>query len=196
MAILGRSGSGKSYLAQKIIALYPRVIIFDSLYEYSETGEIQHDFEGFSEFMLKHENEQSFRTVVQFGVENSHQNEEFEQMLRVAYYRGRCAIFIDEVQNFSTVHIIPEWLRQVVLTGRHQEIALIFTTQRPGELHKTLLSQSNKIFCGNLHSQVDIKTMSNYLDRPAEEIANLPDRKFIYWTPGEKSIIIDNDLSI
>lgn len=195
ISLIGRSGCGKSYLGKEILALYPRAIIFDSLYEYGDLGNVHHSFESFSEDLLKNQKSDKFRTVVQFDIESANTSTEFDEMMRISYYRGQVMIFIDEVQNFSTVHLLPTWLRQVVLTGRHQGIGLIYTTQRPGELHKTLLSQSSKIFCGNLHSQNDIKTMSNYLDRPSEEISNLPDRKFIFWTPGQKSIIIDNKIS-
>lgn len=195
IGILGRSGTGKSYLAQKILEIYPRKIIFDSLYEYSNFGDIFHNFNDFSENIIKNKNSNNFSTIIQFDIESANNSDEFEEMLRISYYRGNCCVFIDEIQNFSTVHYLSYWLRQMILTGRHRKICFIYTTQRPGELHKTILSQTSKIFCGNLHSNNDIKTMANYLGKNDEEISNLEDRKFIYWTPGKQSVIINNDLS-
>lgn len=195
IAILGRSGSGKSFLAQKIASVYPRLFIFDTLYEYSNNGETVHTFEDFSENLIRNENSQEFVTVIQFDIEDSGNTQEFNEMLRCIYYRGNCTIFIDEIQNFSNVHQMPDWLRKTCLTGRHRQIGLIYTTQRPGELHKTILSQASKVFCGNLHTLSDIRTMSNYLGKSDNEISELPDRKFIYWIPGQPTKLINNDLT-
>ncbi len=191
---IGQSGCGKSYLARKL--QYPRCVIFDTLHEYDDETLIAQNFEHFTQLVLslQRENKSEFRLVYQFDPESGVNEAEFNQALRVLYYRGDCQIVIEEVQNFSTTHALPHWLRQCFLTGRHRNISLQMTTQRPGELNKTLLSQCRHAFFGQLFEKNDIEYCRAVLGQRAYELASLKPREFLYFSPGQPTKKITNDL--
>lgn len=193
---LGRRGSGKSYLARRLSEAYPRKVIFDSLGEYSDSdGVICHSFDSFCEEVLKTENSPSFTLIYQFDVESENNANEFNQALRVLYFRGSVLIIVEEIQLYSSPHNLPVWLKNCLLTGRHRNLGLMFTTQRPGECHKTIISQSNHVFCGSLHEKNDIEYTRCVLGERAYDLATLKERHFIYFRPGKETLQIDNNLN-
>lgn len=191
--IMGRRKCGKSFLSQNLQKLWPRKVIIDSLNEY--TGEmVVHDFEGFAAELarLKAENKDSFTLIFQFDPENAVSDLEFEHVMRLCYYFGNIQVVIEEVQIYCSVHSMPHWLQQALLTGRHQNLSLMFTTQRPGELHKTILSQCAHIFCGQIIEGNDLRYLSSFLRKNTDELIKIPEREFLYFHNGQ-TIIIKND---
>lgn len=192
--ILGRRGCGKSYLAKRIQDPYPRKVIFDTLGEYTDNdGIICQGFNDFCEKVIQTQTAERFTLIYQFDIEQESNGSEFSEALRVLYYRGSVFICIEEIQNFASTHSLPMWLKNCLLTGRHRNVGLLFTTQRPGECHKTIVSQSNHVFCGSLHEKNDIDYVRAVLGDKAFELASLPERKFIYFRPGQETRLIEND---
>lgn len=193
---LGRRGSGKSYLARRIQSAYPRKVIFDPLSEYSDSdGIICHSFEEFSKAVLETENEKKFTLVYQFDIECEDHSSEFNQALRVLWHRGNVLIVCEEIQMLASAHYLPMWLRNQLLTGRHRNNGLLFTTQRPGECHKTIISQSNHVFCGSLHERNDVDYVRAVLGDDAFKLADFPERHFLYFRPGGIIMRIDNNFN-
>ncbi len=193
---LGRRGCGKSHLARRIQSAYPRKVIFDPLGEYSDAdGVICHDFQSFAEAVLKTQNDHSFTLVYQFDIEREDHVGEFNQALRVLWHRGNLLVVCEEIQMLSAPHSLPMWMRNQLLTGRHRNNALLFTTQRPGECHKTIISQSNHVFCGSLHERNDVEYVRSVIGDRAYDLSDAPDREFIYFRPGQPIADIDNDFN-
>lgn len=181
--IMGRRGCGKSYLCKKIQSVWPRRIIIDSLSEYTE-GDIVFNFFEFTEKLkyYKTHNISQFEIVYQFDPENELSEEEFNQIMRVSYYFGNVQVVIEECQLYSNPHRMPKWLKNSLLTGRHQNMSLLFTTQRPAELHKTILSQCTHIFCGQILEGNDLRYLSSFLGRETDKLPTMPERQFLYFT--------------
>lgn len=191
---LGRRGSGKSYLAKKIASVYPRRVIFDSLGEFSdEHGDVVLNFDEFCQKIRDTEHSRSFTIIFQFDPESESHVSEFNQALRILWHRGNVLILIEEIQLYSSPHSMCLWLQNCLLTGRHRNIGLIFTTQRPGECHKTIISQANHVFCGSLHEKNDIEYTRSILGSKSYELSSLPERQFLYFRPGQEIIQINND---
>ena len=185
--IMGQRGCGKSYLCKNIQSIWPKRVIFDTLGEYSDEGNTCYSFEEFCNKMilLKSSNSLSFILIVQFDPETSLSDTEFNEMIRICYYFGNIQIVIEEVNNHSSPHNLPHWLRNCLLTGRHRNLSLIFTTQRPGELNKTILSQCKHIFIGKMVEGNDINYVKSFLGKDnAIKLINLADRRFIYFNNG------------
>lgn len=181
--VMGTRGCGKSFLARNIQKLFPRRIIFDTLNEYP--GETIHSFDElcFKLEDIERNNISDFELIYQFDPESDDAVIEFDQAMRLAYYLGNLQIVIEEVQEFSGPHNLPKWLRNCLLKGRHRNISVLCTTQRPGELNKTILSQSRHIFCGNLIEGNDLRYISSFLGQNSESLTTLPPRQFIYFSP-------------
>lgn len=157
--------------------------MFDTLDEYSE-GDLVYSFDEYSARLQSYlkEKREAFVLVFKFDPESDTDHVEFDQAMRLAYYYGNLQVVIEEIQEFSSPHQMPKWLKNCLLTGRHQKISIIATTQRPGELHKTILSQSSHIFCGRIIEGNDLRYVSSFLNQDAEKLSRLPDRRFVYFS--------------
>ena len=187
---MGTRGCGKSYLCQEIQKIFPRRIVIDSVDEYSDENAV-FSFAEFADRIVEIERAKTktFEIVFKFDPEIGQNTDEFDQVMRCAYYFGNVQIVIEEVQLFSSPHNVPKWLKNCLLTGRHQGLSLIFTTQRPGELNKTVLSQCNHIFCGRIVEGNDLRYVAAFLNQDAEKLAGLQDRNFVYFSKnGVKQI--------
>lgn len=194
LLVMGRRGCGKSYLAKKIQSIWPRRVILDTLNEYTE-GTIVFTFDEFCNALtqLKATNQESFTLIFHFDPESKLNEIEFDQIMRLCYYFGNIQVVLEEVQIFSSPHVLPHWLKQCLLIGRHQNLSLLFTTQRPGELNKTILSQCSHIFCGQILEGNDLRYISSFLRQDSQRLVELPERKFLYFSnQGIKEI--SNDL--
>lgn len=180
--VMGRRGCGKSYLAKNIQSIWPKKIIIDTLNEYGD-GELAHSFHEYCDILarLDREKQNQFTVVYKFDPESNLSAREFEEILRLAYYFGNLQIVIEEVQLYSSPHMMPHWLKQCLLIGRHQNLSLMFTTQRPGELNKTILSQCTHIFCGQIIEKNDLRYISTLLPE-SDDLINLPPRQFLYFS--------------
>lgn len=180
---MGRRGCGKSYLAKRLQELWPKRVIIDSLNEYKDGDKVK-TFKDFCEKLIEFKNTKakSFVLVFQFNPEEELNEETFNQILRVCYYFGNIQIVIEEVQLYASPHRLPHWLKQCLLTGRHKGLSLLFTTQRPGELNKTILSQCAHIFCGQIVEGNDLRYIASFLNQDAQRLSSLPERRFIYFS--------------
>lgn len=190
IGIFGRRGSGKSFLGKKIQTAFPRRIIFDTTFEYD--GQIITSYDEFAEFMLAHENSKEFEVIVRFDIDTSKKSEQFDEMVKLIYARGSVLVVIEEIQNFCTPYQMSPYLEHLFTTGRHRDLAVIFTTQRPAQVHKTAMSQCTHIFCGQLHDKNDLNQVSNFLGRESKELSNLKEHHFIWWRPGKIVQLDDN----
>lgn len=183
--VMGTRGCGKSTLAQNIQKIWPRRVVIDTLDEYPHDGpNVVHSFEQFAQRMdyFKEFNIQEFNLIFQFNPESKLSDVEFDQVMRLCYYFGNIQVVLEEIQEHSSVHALPHWLRQCLLKGRHQNISILATTQRPGELNKTVLSQCQHIFCGQIIEGNDLRYIAGFLRQAAERLVNLPKGQFIYFS--------------
>lgn len=194
--VMGRRGCGKSYLAKRIQTIFPRRVIVDTLNEYGKNdGEVVFNFLDFSKRLieLKENKTSAFVLIFQFPVESELNKVEFNQIMRLCYYFRNIQIVVEEIQLHCNTQWLPHWLKNNLLIGRHQNLSLLFTSQRPGEVNKTIVSQCSHIFCGNLIDGNDLKYVSNFLNQNSEKLVNLPDRRFLYFHKG-KIAEISNDI--
>lgn len=193
---MGRSGCGKSFLAKRIQEKYPRKIIFDTLFEY-ETKNVDSvdNFNSFCEKLKKinKEKPKQFTLIYRLDLDSDDNTIELDEALKLIYHLGDCLVVIEEVQIFASSHNIPKWLKNIVLTGRHQNIGVLFTSQRMGEINKTILSQCGHLFIGNMVEQNDQKYISGFIGDDVVELAGLQDREFIYFGRAGK-FKMKNDL--
>lgn len=193
ISIFGMRGSGKSTLCRELQEYFSNIFIFDTLNEYNEEENIFNNYDDFSDFVIKTEKENGIRAVIQFSIEEARNVELFDEYIKLLYYRGNCTLVIEEVQNFASVHRLPQYLKQTSLTGRHRDVSFITTTQRIAEIHKSLLSQAHHIFSGYTDSPSDIKTLVEYgFDR--NDLKEL-DKYIFQWKNGRDMYLIDNELN-
>ncbi len=182
-AVIGRRGHGKSYLGKTIQKAFPRRIVFDTVHEYN-SGTIVHSFDEFTSAIRQNEHSPNYEIIFQMDVDIENKVMYFNEALRILYFLGNCLIVIEELQEYCTPHALPHYLRECILLGRHRNIGLIFTSQRPGQINKTILSQCNHVFVGSIHETNDLKYIAGFIHEENEVLSGLKPRTFLYYRPG------------
>lgn len=195
--VFGQRGSGKSSLGRALSSIYPRRIVIDRLREW--TGQAA-TARGYKEFLALYQSVQrlpSFTIAVQFdlGLDPALLSEQVNQMLRAIYLtehadpQGLC-IVIEEVHFFAAPTSIEPWLLEVVTTGRHAGLALVVNSQRPAQVHKSLVSLASNVMMGRLFEARDLKYLQESVGGIALQCRDLANFQFIHYRPGEGSQLI------
>lgn len=192
---MGRRGCGKSTLSKNLQSAYPRRVIIDSLYEYEE-GDVVYDFDEYSAKLqhLSKNRVKEFVVIFRIAHDDPQATDIVNHAIRIAFEFGNLMIVIEEVQLFSTHHSLPTYLKNALLIGRHHNIALFFTSQRAGEIHKTILSQCNHIFVGQMHERNDIQYIKSFLGDSVEKLPNFPVHEFLYFSQSGQISRVKNSL--
>lgn len=197
IAIFGRSGCGKSTLQETITNCYPRLIVIDRMREHS-TGFITSNFEDYARYLTDQiqRNTPQFKLVFQFDIEQLSDSQEliFEHAVRLAYKYGQITgnnlcLSVEEVQFFASPTYIPHWLKESTLTGRHANLAVVVSSQRPAAVHKDLISQSSHLFVGQLFELRDMEYLRGTIGDAAYQARELPQGQFIHYSAGQTRIV-------
>lgn len=199
---MGTRGCGKTHLSRTIQKLYPRVVIIDITGEYTDGIEC-YTFEEFCIALEESLKQKEFRIIFHSHMDaGEEEKEHIDQIIRLTMIRSSAPeadynnllLVCEEVQNYSTVHSLPKYMRKCLLIGRHYGLACIFTSQRPGEVHKTILSQSHNVFAGTCVEANDLKYLSQRFGENADQLPELPERSFLLHRLRKPIKKVTNDL--
>ena len=201
-AIFGQRGSGKSQLGRAISKLYPRRVIIDVLKEWkpSEADLITDNFFEACDFLLRTLGNKSWTLVFQFDLDTHSKDrmKVFNALIRTVYKRGEktgenVCLLIEEVHFYCTSGSTEEWLANSATTGRHANMPMIVSSQRPAQVAKLLVSQAANIFCGSLHEKRDIEYLRQTIGDDADKIPSLEQYHFLFHKIGEQSQIVTRE---
>lgn len=189
IAILGRSGCGKSHLGKEAQKQFPRKIVIDTLYEYSG-GDFDFVVDTRKSLLVAMgavEKKEKFSILYRFNLKTSEEfkNADFDFICEAVYNFGNVLLVVEEINLYSTPHFLPTWLENLALRGRHQKVALIYTSQRAGVTNKTLLAMSTYVYCGQMIDLNDQKYIGNFIGKEAGALSEIPDRSFIEFNSNE-----------
>ncbi len=177
--IFGKRGSGKSYLAAKLVEQEDRLVIFDTLSEYTN-GVVFEDTKEFSDFWLKvymHPHRLIYRPL--------NPEAEIDYIAKAIYSLGDVCFLVEEIDCFCTAYQISDQFAHIVQRGRHQNISLIGVTQRPYGIHRLLTSQAKEIYVFNTNEPRDREYLRILLGQEIEEkLDQLKQFEYVKWTDG------------
>lgn len=174
----------------------PRLIVFDTAHEYekdpddlvattpAELGQI-------AKLILQFKPKE-YRVLYQWQVDREGELEEdLNTCLRILYHLGNCHVVIEELPQYSNSRDMPEWLRKMVLVGRHRGIGITATTQRPAEIPKTFISNCRHVFFSRFDEANDLKYFSETLGKTAiNSMRSLKQFYFIHYErPGKTTVL-------
>lgn len=192
ITIFGITGSGKSTLTRAISQYYHRKIIFDRMGEWNgDPRYTVQDFQGFARVYRECESLADFEIVVRFrpGISQEDLITGFESICNLVYQRERLArlgvlLLIEEVWLYSSPHYISPWFKEILLTGRKENISVVANSQRPASVNKDIPSQSRHVFVGQHFNPNDRMYFRDVLGKEYPKCENLKRFEFLWYRPG------------
>jgi len=177
LLILGTIGSGKTCLAYYFTQREKRLIVVDTMADerYKDAGVIVYDLDQVGEIL---ERQKRFRIVFR-SVKPGDLKGVFE------YARSACNIVL-LIEEASFYDLMGPWARsrkkskvfqEAVVRGRHDNLKIVATTQRPAQVHNLLISQS-EILLGKVFETNDaryLRGLGGVTSQTIEKACSLPD---------------------
>jgi len=185
--IFGKRGSGKSFLAHKLINDEKRLIVFDIMSEY-ENGVI-FDAENYEQFLI------FWRSVCRgnyrFVYRPLKPDEEINNICELVYVIGNCCFLVEEIDCYCSSHRISDQFAAIIQRGRHKNITLIGVTQRPYGVNLLLTSQAKEIYVFNTNEPRDREYLRTLLGQEIEpKLDSLKEYEYVYWQDGKEGLEI------
>jgi len=183
--IFGKRGSGKSYLANKLIAHEKRLLIFDTLSEYT-CGVSFEDYEKFAAWWRR-----IYQRPYRLIYRPLKPDEEIEQIADLVYTIGNITFLVEEIDCYCGSHQISESFAHVIQRGRHKDITLIGVTQRPYGINRLLTSQAKEIYIFRTNEPRDRDYLRTLLGQEIEPMLDrLEQYQYLHWKDGDTNIEI------
>lgn len=178
IVILGRTGSGKSVFTDKLLKFLSKssfIILLDTKSEYEHLKEFELKYLKTKKIGIWKITEIEHRGNI---IDDNFIISEFLSELMFSYNKGAKSqrkkkklnfiLAIEEMGNVtkkspSKLYDIQPHFAKLLQQGRSQNIGLLSTSQRPQELHTTILSQANHIICFEIYSQHDKDALKPYI---------------------------------
>jgi DNA helicase HerA-like ATPase len=174
--ILGKTGSGKSFLTKSDIEKEPRVIVYDVIGEYTN-GIVCDNLKDFAELLDKRF-DSSFRLIYR----PLDPPGEFDFICELVYACYDLVFVVEEVDTFS-VNSISLPFANIIQRGRHKNVNLWGISQRPYRVNRTLSSQCKQILCFKMTEPRDVDYIKYLMgEEPSEAVRELGQYQYVNWT--------------
>lgn len=107
-----------------------------------------------------------------------------ETILRACLETGSMTLAIDEIDIVCNPNGITPTMRELLKRGRHDNVNLIWTTRRPQEVNKLLLSQSDDFYVYQMHHPDDVDYFRKFMVFERGEVERLQVGESFYWHVG------------
>ncbi len=185
--IFGKRGTGKSYLAKKLILSERRLLIYDTLSEY-EAGVLfdTEQSEQFKEFW-RHVYRRNFRLIYR----PLNPQAEIDEIAELVFTLGDMTFLVEEVDCYCTSYQISDAFAHIIQRGRHKNITLIGVTQRPFGIHRLLTSQAKEIYVFGTNEPRDREYLKLLLGEQIEaKLDQLKLYEYVHWQEGKQELEI------
>lgn len=183
--VMGKRGSGKTYLVNKLVAAERRLIIWDRMSEYKNgvvfTAEHKMDFaEFFCEVYRK-----NFRLIYR----PLHPKEEITWIAELVYALGNVTFVVEEIDSICTAYKLDETFEAIINRGRHKAITLIGVTPAPFGIHRDLTRQAKEVYVFNTNEPRDLQYLRDLLGTQMEQkVMLLQQYEYALWRDGQPDV--------
>lgn len=177
VCIFGKRGSGKSYLAKKMMRGLGRCIVVDPKREYRGGRVVSHPLELYREIRGK----QTFAAIYRppYGVDV---REHFPWLCRVALHVGNLWFMVDELPKCVDRNRSPREWDELIAEGRHALVRIVAMSQRPQKVSRDLTENASRVYVFRTHEPRTLKYYRDFMDDAAlEKIKGLPDHVPFLW---------------
>lgn len=156
-AIIGQSGTGKSFLARRLLPASGQLAIIDPkrMFDYGTDVQV---FDSASRILKVKPKRFIYRPIPSELANLA----EHDRVYRYAYERGNFTIYTDDVVGIMTRSRFPDFLRICYMMGRQKNVSMLSAFQRPAWLPMFLCSESVKFYCFYLGMKQDQDKVSEW----------------------------------
>ena len=169
ITVVGKKGSGKTFLTREILKDWNRVLVVDPMGEYRRNFETPQGLASSCRSIVSAFDKREFRISAQ-GLDPG----DSMRLLSLAWEIRDFVLVVEEAGLLCSPFEFPEAISQVVLRGRHRGISQIYTAQRASTIHRNITSQSDLIVTFRQHEPRDISYLKNFIP-DAETLKDLDD---------------------
>lgn len=173
ITILGRKGSGKSYLAARLWETWP----YDRL-AIDPTGDarVGDDVERLEDplpirwpALPDKERRSSLHYVPDVG--SATYSDDLDRAVGLAFGRGRCLMWLDEVGELTRANRTPPNMRRFLHQGRHKRISALMCGPRPIDVDPLVISQADYVYLFHLPHPRDKERVAGCIGIKPDELA-------------------------
>jgi len=107
--------------------------------------------------------------------------EDFDKVCEIIYTHGGVVLIVDEVSYYCDKSNILHFHKELLIRGRSRGIGMIQLSQRSREIHNTLISESQHLFCFQLILKSDIDKLRAFIpQKHVDKIYTLPRYHFYH----------------
>lgn len=174
IVIIGMKGSGKTYLANKMLQGFKNlnVVVYDFNFQFFDSHAVViHTLE---DLFSLYEQQKGGHFIFQ-PFDKSEQM--FTKFCEWVFNRGNCVCMIDEVHQYVSKQRILKAYNDLILSGRPRGISVISISSRPQNLPNNALTNAKHIFAFKLNLESDIVFLESWLGAQAWELLPQEQRK-------------------
>lgn len=176
--IIGKRGSGKSFLTNKLIETEPRFIVYDTMSEY-ERGVVfgAENYNEFLEFWRK-----TYRSRFRLIYRPLKPDAEIDRVCDLVYDLGNCCFVVEEIDCYCSSNQISDKFAAIIQRGRHKNITLIGVTQRPYGINRLLTAMAKEVYVFNTNEPRDREYLRTLLGQEIEpKLDALKQYEYVHW---------------
>lgn len=175
VVFVGATGSGKSYLAEKLLANYQRFIFIDTQHAYeNKDAKTAHNLRELKKLLSKKTDKIIYQPWV-----NSRTPKAWYYVFAMfdkissKNKKNPYIIYIDELYHVGYGVSFPRSLPQAITTARQKGLSYWISTQRPANIPIPVLSESSQIYVFYLSREDDNKIIASLTRNKKETLKNL-----------------------
>lgn len=200
IGIIGPIGSGKTEHAAAIYRTLSRAVVFnaagDQTYRTHSTVLLEDDIGGLKKELYEDEFRICFDTMeLEPGPRGTVRYTHFEPFLFECFWTGSLTLVLDEAHQLCNPWSAPFELLKTVRRGRHQNLDIIFASQRFASVHRELTYNAHELHMFRITEPGDLEGIEERCGEDVRErVSNL--RRIVKRPPGEGGYILPGECLI
>ncbi len=161
VVFVGTTGSGKTYLASKLLSYVERSIVFDTHGTVPVEGSVKVDHPGAVAWNLRWYHRIRYVPKLEYRT-REHWNQVVKFLLTRNLGKKR-VIYIDEIFHLGFGPSFPDWLSRGISTARQRQTSFWISSQRPMNIPMAVMTEASRIYAFYLSYEDDIKKLSKFV---------------------------------
>lgn len=185
IAVVGDTGTGKTYLVSKLTELRQYVVIFRT-----KPDDIK--FPGFRKARTVAALDDMYETRILLEPKHGQQMRQGYELFTRVFDQGGWTVVIDEEWFVEARLKLTEYVETLLTQGRSKGISVVVGMQRPARISRFTISQCTHLFSFRIEGR-DLQTMKEATTpRIVEPIASLTGHDFVYYNRATRVVAKGN----